>query len=89
MKRVVGYVVAIVGIVVMAFGFNMFKLDIGFLDGVGSNIIVGAGIVLIIAGVMISLMDSRGGKARQVKEEVPIYEVVGKKRKIVGYRKTP
>ena len=87
MKRLIGYVVSIVGIVVMAFGFNMFRLDIALLDGIASNFIVGAGVVMIIAGVVISMMDSRGGKARQAKEEVPIYEGVGKNRKIVGYRK--
>ena len=87
MKRLIGYVVSIVGIVVMAFGFNMFRLDIALLDGIASNFIVGAGVVMIIAGVVISMMDSRGGKARQAKEEVPIYEGTGKSRKIVGYRK--
>jgi hypothetical protein len=65
----------------------MFSLDIAFLDGIASNFIVGAGVVMIIAGVVISLMDSKGGKAKQAKEEVPIYEGVGKNRKIVGYRK--
>ena len=87
MKRVIGYIVAIAGIAVMAFGFNMFSLEVAILNGVASNYIVGAGIVLIIAGVVVSLMDGRGGKARQAKEEVPIYEGVGKNRKIVGYRK--
>jgi hypothetical protein len=87
MKRVIGYVVSVVGIAVMAFGFNMFSLDIALLEGIGSNIIVGAGIVLIIAGVVLSMMSGRGGKARHAKEEVPIYEGTGKNRKIVGYRK--
>ena len=87
MKRVVGYVVSIVGIVVMAFGFNMFKLDVAILEGVSSNYVVGVGIVIVVVGVVLSMMDSRGGKARQAKEEVPIYEGVGKNRKIVGYRK--
>jgi len=89
MNRVIGYVVAIVGIVVMSFGFNMFKLEIALLEGVSSNIIVVAGIIGIIAGVVIALMDSRGGsrKIRHAKAEVPIYEGTGKNRKIVGYRK--
>ncbi|MBT7102557.1 hypothetical protein HN935_03540 [archaeon] len=88
MKRLIGYAVAIAGIVVMAMGFNVFSLKIAFLEGVASNYIAGAGIVLIIAGVAIALMS--GGSSSSVsqsKEEVPIYEGTGKHRKIVGYRK--
>jgi|TARA_B100001964_G_C13718289_1_gene373433 hypothetical protein len=88
MKRVIGYAISIVGIAVMSFGFNMFKLDIAFLEGIGSNIIVGVGIAGIVGGVIIALMDGKGGgKVRHAKEEVPIYEGIGKNRKIVGYRK--
>jgi hypothetical protein len=41
----------------------------------------------IVVGVAISLMDRAGGKIKHSKEEVPIYEGVGKDRRIVGYRK--
>jgi hypothetical protein len=89
MKRLIGYLVAIVGIAVMAMGFNVFSLKIAFLEGIASNYIAGAGIVLIIAGVAIALMSggSGSGNVSQSKEEVPIYEGTGKRRKIVGYRK--
>jgi len=89
MKKVVGYVVSVVGLVLMALGFDMFKTGFAILDGVSSNVIVGVGVGAIIVGVVISLRaeGSGSGKARQAKEEVPIYEGTGKKRKIVGYRK--
>ena len=86
MKKVVGYVVSVVGIAVMVAGFGMVDLGWTILKKVDSNFVAGIGIVLIIAGVFISL---RAGKSRAKSEddEVPIYEGVGKKRKIVGYRK--
>jgi hypothetical protein len=87
MKRLIGYVVAVVGIAVMVLGFGMFDLDIEILKGVSSNYIAGIGIVAVIVGVVISLRAGGSGKVSQSKEEVPIYEGTGKNRKIVGYRK--
>ena len=89
MKKVVGYVVSIIGLVLMALGFDMFKTGFAILDGASSNVIVGVGVGLIIVGVVISLRSGGSGRTKQAKEEVPIYEGVGKNRKIVGYRKTP
>jgi uncharacterized membrane protein YidH (DUF202 family) len=88
MNKVVGYVVSIVGLVIMALGFNIINLDIELLKGVSSNVISGAGIAIIIVGVVLS-MKGTGGRRRveQAAEEVPIYRGVGKNRKIVGYRK--
>jgi len=88
MKRFIGYAVAVVGIAVMALGFNVFKLEIAFLEGIASNYIAGVGILGVIVGVIIALKFGGGSvKPKQSKEEVPIYEGVGKNRKIVGYRK--
>ena len=89
MKRVVGYIVSIAGIAVMALGFGMISLDLEILETIKPNYIVVVGIIGIIVGVVISLnlKDKGNGKAKQAKDEVPIYEGVGKKRKIVGYRK--
>ena len=70
-EKVVGYVVSVLGIVVMAVGFGMIPFEVAFLDGVAGNYIAGAGIVLVVVGVVMSL--ERGN--------------VGKKRKVVGYRK--
>ena len=83
MKKVVGYVLAVVGVVVMALGFGTFG-DFGFLENIDSNYIAGAGIALVIAGVVVTLM---GGRARQKTSEVPIYEGQGKKRQVVGYQR--
>ena len=89
MKKVVGYGVAVVGIVVMALGFNIIPLKIAFLEGVASNIIAGVGIVIVVAGVILAMKGSGGRRRRGSKgeDEVPIYEGTGKNRKIVGYRK--
>lgn len=91
MKKAVGYVVAVVGIGIMAFGFGMIPFKIAFLDGIAGNIISGVGIVTIVIGVALSLMaggkKKGNGNAKGGENEVPIYEGVGKKRKVVGYRK--
>lgn len=88
MKKVVGYIVSVVGIFGMVLGFGMINLKVKFLEGVAGNYIAGIGIVMIVVGIVISLNAGKGSeKSKQAKEEVPIYEGVGKKRKIVGYRK--
>lgn len=81
MKKLVGYVVAIAGIAVMALGFGIVPLKIAFLEGVLSKYIIGAGIVLIIVGAVISL---KGRGRKQKEEEVPIYEGEN----VVGYRRS-
>lgn len=86
MKKVVGYVVAISGLVIMALGFGTFKINVGIFNDVSASILTGLGVVLIIVGVVISLVfDKR--KNKQAKEEVPIFEGKGKDRKIVGYQR--
>ena len=87
MNKVIGYVVSIVGLVVMALGFGIFQLKIGFLKGISGAYIAGAGVIAVIVGVVLTLMDKSSGKAKQSKEQVPIYEGTGKNRKIVGYQK--
>ncbi|MCK5449985.1 hypothetical protein KAI32_03910 [Candidatus Pacearchaeota archaeon] len=87
MKKMIGYIISVAGIAVMALGFGMIDLKLKFLEGIAGNYVSGIGIIAVIVGVVISLkMDSKGNN-KQVAEEVPIYEGVGKKRKIVGYRK--
>jgi len=87
MKKLVGYVISVIGIAIMALGFGIFGIDLETVKPY-DNYISAVGIVVIIAGVLISLKSgSSSGKIDQKKEEVPIYEGVGKKRKIVGYRK--
>ena len=84
MNKVIGYVVAVVGIVVMALGSGFFgEVD---LFGVGSLYVSGAGVGLVVIGVVLTLIFGKG-RGRQKSEEVPIYEGVGKSRKIVGYQR--
>lgn len=90
MKKVVGYVIAVVGLAVMALGFNIFPFEVALLEGIAGNYIAGVGIAIIIVGVVLSLKGSGGsggGKIKRAEEEIPIYEGTGKNRKIVGYRK--
>jgi len=88
-KKVIGYVVSVLGIVVMAVGFGVIPLKLVFLEGVAGNYIAGAGVVLVVVGVLMSLERGSIGKknAKGGEDEIPIYEGVGKKRKVVGYRK--
>jgi len=85
MKKMTGYVVSIVGIVVMALGFQMIDFGWEILNLVPLNYVAGAGLVLVGIGVLISLKGEKG-KVSSGKDEVPIYEGVGKSRRIVGYR---
>ena len=86
MNKVIGYVVSVVGLVLMVVGFGIFKVSA--LAGVNPNYISIAGIVLVIVGVILSLQGS-GGRRRvsSDEDEVPIYKGTGKKRRVVGYRK--
>jgi hypothetical protein len=87
MNKVIGYVISIVGIVVMALSFGLVKLDLPILETIKPMYVTGVGIALIVAGVAISLAADKGKKISQSEEEVPIYEGTGKHRKIVGYRR--
>ena len=89
MKRVTGYVVSVIGIGVMAVGFRVIPIDWEFFNIVSLDYIAGIGLAMVGVGVFLSLMDSKGGrgKGKNGEDEVPIYEGVGKSRRIVGYRK--
>ncbi len=91
MKKVVGYVVSVAGLAIMTVGFGMVNVGWKILSTIKPNYISGAGIVAIIVGVIISLQakDGKGGKRKidRGEKEVPIYEGVGKNRKVIGYRK--
>ena len=88
MKKVVGYGVAVAGLVIMALGFNIIPFKIALLEGIAGNIISGVGIALVIIGAILAAKGTGGSsKVKNAAEEVPIYEGTGKDRKIVGYRK--
>ncbi len=88
-KKIIGYAVSIAGIAVMSVGFGMIPVKLKILEGVAGNYIAGVGIVLVAVGVMVSLKVGKVkvGKVKGGEDEVPIYEGVGKKRRVVGYRK--
>ena len=88
MNKVIGYVVSGAGILIMALGFEMLPVKVKILESVAGNIIAGAGIGLVVVGVLLSM--NKGGEKKKGKgghDEVPIYEGVGKRRRVVGYRK--
>lgn len=87
MKKVIGYVVSVAGLVIMALSFGLFRLDWKILETVKPGMITAVGVVAIVVGVVISLMDKSQVKGKQVENEVPIYEGTGKNRKIVGYQR--
>ena len=81
-----GYIVSVFGIFVMLVGFRMINLGWEILNIVRSEYIAGTGLALIGIGIFISLMD-KGNKQEGGDNEIPIFEGVGKSRRIVGYRK--
>ena len=86
-SKVIGDVVSVFGIFLMVVGFGIIPFEIGFLKGVSGNIVAYGGVGLIIVGVVMSLnKEGRSRGKRGGKNEVPIYEGVGKKRRVVGYR---
>jgi len=87
-KKETGYVVSVLGIVVMALGFRMIDFGWEILNIVDLNYVAGLGVLLVVIGVFISVMgQSVKRKGSSGKDEIPIYEGVGKSRRIVGYRK--
>ena len=80
MTKVIGYSLAILGLVILSLSFGLFSVKLPV--QVPSAYVSSAGIILVIVGIFLLL---QGGK-KQAKE-VPIYEGTGKKRKIVGYRR--
>jgi hypothetical protein len=72
----------------MAVGFNMIPIDWEILNLIDSNYVVGLGVLLIVFGVFVSLKGDKRGKApKGGEDEIPIFEGIGKSRRIVGYRK--
>ena len=84
MGKLLGYIIAIIGLVIIALGFV--TADIPLISGIPKMYVMFAGIIIIIAGIALSLGKS-SSKVKQSEEEVPIYEGAGKHKKIVGYRR--
>lgn len=86
MNKVLGYVIAVVGMALIALStaFTQFISKISFLQGIKPAYILAAAIALVAIGVFFVL--SSGSSSKQPKE-VPIYEGEGKKRTVVGYKR--
>jgi hypothetical protein len=85
--KILGYSLAGLGLATIAFSKFLSGLPlIKSLPKPELYTILG-GFVLIAAGIAFVLSGESSSKVKQAAEEVPIYEGVGKKRKIVGYQK--
>jgi len=86
MKSWIGYLLAVLGLVVLGLNTKGGKKLVPFLEKVPSSSILAVGLVLIVLGIIVVIVLGKGGKVKQVEKEVPIYKGEGKKRKIVGYK---
>ncbi|MCX6748004.1 MAG: hypothetical protein NT076_00195 [Candidatus Pacearchaeota archaeon] len=84
MGKILGYLIAVLGLVAIVLSFNSYIKE--FFIGLNVKIayLMILGIILVIFGIVLSL----NKKQAKQDEEVPIFEGEGKKRRIVGYRKT-
>jgi small neutral amino acid transporter SnatA (MarC family) len=90
MKKVVGYILCILGLIILTISAGIIKINLAFLNSTNPYYIMGTGIGLVIVGTILVMLkqDKKKSKEKQSEEEVPIYEGTGKKRKIVGYRRS-
>ena len=88
MGKILGYLIALVGLVIL--GLSFFASNIPAVSLISPTYIMIGGVIVIIIGIALTLGGSSGSgsrKVRQSEEEVPIYEGEGKKKKIVGYKR--
>jgi hypothetical protein len=86
-NKIAGYISSGIGLlgIVLSSG----KINIPGLSIIPPKYLILGSVALVALGVVLLMGESRGGKIKQKTVEVPIYEGVGKKRKIVGYQKEP
>jgi len=80
MKKLIGYLLAGIGLVGLAVSFEKIGNLIPFVEQVPKNYFLIGGLVLVVLGVVVMIGKS-GGKHKPG-EEIPIY----KGKKLVGYR---
>jgi len=86
--KILGYVIAILGLAVIALSNSIVKLPFLNSSAKGLLYVAMTGVVLIAVGIALALTGSSSSSSiKQAAEEVPIYEGEGKKRKIVAYKK--
>ncbi len=87
MNNIIGYIVSIVGLGVLLAYSKISEFISRYMAIKGIYIMI-LGVALIAFGVVILMTSSSSSSSvSQSHEEVPIYEGIGKNRKIVGYRK--
>jgi len=83
MKKIGGYILGIVGLLVLATSvkpFNEFVVKfLPFIEGISNLYLIIGGVVILLIAVFLL----KGSRGQQKAEEVPIYE--GKR--VVGYRR--
>lgn len=82
MKKLFGYLLAAIGLIGLALNSTVGRKYFPILEKVSKEYILVPALVLIVFGVIVLIVFGKGGKARQVEKEVPIY----KGKKIIGYR---
>ena len=86
MDKVIGYILAVIGLILIAFSE---KIATQFSIAGGKISVITIAVVIIIVSIFFikKTSPSKKGKIQQEKEEVPIYTGEGKNRKIVAYQK--
>lgn len=82
MKKILGYLSALIGLAGLAVNSTAGRKLIPFVETFPKQYLLYPSLVLIVLGIMILIVFGKGKKARQVEKEVPIY----KGKKIIGYR---
>ena len=84
MNKIIGYIIAAAGVVVIA----LTMLNILAIPGLKTPYLIVAGVALVIVGVTLTFGSKSSRKVNQAEEEVPIYAGEGKHKKIVGYHRS-
>jgi len=85
-KKILGYILTAAGFALLIISLGLWNVEIPFLNTFKPLYITFAGLILAIIGAFLAFGKSHK-RAEQEKEEVPIYEGLGKKKKIVAYRR--
>ena len=86
MNKLIGYIIAVVGLLVIAVSmFNLFSIP-GIAE-IKPVFITLAGVIIVIVGVFLTFGKETFSREKQAEKEVPIYAGTGKHRKIVGYKR--
>lgn len=85
-STIIGYILAGIGLLGVMMSSRKIKDSIPVIKALATKYILIVSLIIVAAGIVLLILAGRGS-AKQAKEEVPIYEGKGKKRKIVGYQR--